>query len=379
MEEIRLCLTGGHTGGHFFPLLFVTQKFKKEADKRKWRYRILYVGTSPFDEELFKKEGVEIYKIPTVKLRRYFDIKNIFDIFKFPFSFIKAFITLYVLMPDIVFSKGGPGSLEVVISAWILRIPIMIHESDSIPGRSNIIAGKFATLIGVSFEKAKKYFNPKKTALIGQPIYNDFDNIIPSKEDYERLNINQGEKIILVLGGSQGSQVINENIIFSLKKLLTVGHIIHQIGKNMFQEYYQIANGYILENVPARKKFYHPFAFIDNKDLIKFLKMADLVISRAGAGAIFEIAASGTPAILIPLKEEVGGKHQIENAYEYANAGAAIVIEEKNLFPDLLATIVNKTLKEENTLLEMRNNALLFSKKDATEKIVKELILLITG
>jgi UDP-N-acetylglucosamine--N-acetylmuramyl-(pentapeptide) pyrophosphoryl-undecaprenol N-acetylglucosamine transferase len=378
MEEIRLCLTGGSTGGHFFPLLFVAQKFKKEADKRKWRYKIFYLGAPPFDEELLKKEEIDVYKIPSAKLRRYFDIKNFFDILKFPFGFIKAFINLYLLMPNVIFSKGGPSSLEVVIAGWILRIPIIIHESDSIPGRSNIIAGKFATLIGVNFEKAKKYFNPKKTALIGQPLRDDFDDIKPHEEDYRMLNIESGEKIILVLGGSQGSQMINENIIFSLKKLLTLGHVIHQIGKNIFKEYYQIANGYILENVPARKKFYHPFAFIENKDLIKFLKMADLVISRAGAGAIFEIAASGLPAILIPLRKEVGGLHQIENAYEYANAGAAIVIEEQNLFPDLLATIVNKVLREENTLLEMKKNALSFSKKNATENIVKELILLIT-
>ena len=106
--------------------------------------------------------------------------------------------------------------------------------------------------------------------------------------------------------------------------------------------------------------------------------MADLVIARAGAGTIFELAACGVPSILIPLRKEVGGEHQIKNAYAYADSGAAIVIEEKNFFPDLLSTIVIKTLNDDKLLKEMRENALSFARKEATEKIVKEILFLIT-
>ncbi|GIW66355.1 MAG: UDP-N-acetylglucosamine--N-acetylmuramyl-(pentapeptide) pyrophosphoryl-undecaprenol N-acetylglucosamine transferase [Candidatus Parcubacteria bacterium] len=377
MEEIRICLTGGSTGGHFFPLIFVAKKFKEEMIKRNWSYKIFYLGAQPFDEELMKKENIQIFKIPAGKLRKYFDIMNILDIFKFPFGFMLAFFRLYILMPNIIFSKGGFGSFEVVLAGWLLRIPIIVHESDSIPGRSNILAGKFATLIGVNFEETKNFFNPKKTALIGQPLNPDFNNIKPTLEDYQKFNLNPNEKIILVLGGSQGSQKINDTIIFSLHKLLTVAQVVHQLGKNMFEEYSQIASGFILENIPMRKNLYHPFPFLDNYDLIKLIKMSNLIIARAGAGTIFELAACGKPSILIPLRREVGGEHQIKNAYNYADSGAAIVIEEQNLFPDLLATIIIKTLKDENLLEEMSKNALNFSKTDATDKIVKEIIILL--
>ncbi|GIW65975.1 MAG: UDP-N-acetylglucosamine--N-acetylmuramyl-(pentapeptide) pyrophosphoryl-undecaprenol N-acetylglucosamine transferase [Candidatus Parcubacteria bacterium] len=375
MEEIRICLTGGSTGGHFFPLLFVSKKFKQEMIKRNWNYRIFYVGAPPFDEELMKKEGIEIFKIPSGKLRKYFDIRNFIDILKFPLGFLIAFFRLYIIMPEIIFSKGGFGSLEVVLAGWLLRIPIIIHESDSIPGRSNILAGKLATLVGLNFEEAKNFFNPKKTAIIGQPLNSDFINIKPKLEDYERFNLNPGEKIILVLGGSQGSQKINETIIFGLNKILTVTQVVHQLGKNMFDEYYQVADGFILENVPMRKSLYHPVPFLKNDDLIKLMKMSNLVIARAGAGTIFELAACGVPAILIPLRKDVGGEHQIKNAYSYAYAGAAIVIEEQNLFPDLLATIIINTLKDEKLLKEMSENAKNFAKIEATDKIVKQMII----
>jgi UDP-N-acetylglucosamine--N-acetylmuramyl-(pentapeptide) pyrophosphoryl-undecaprenol N-acetylglucosamine transferase len=378
MEKIRLCLTGGTTGGHFFPLIFIAKQFKEEMIKRNWNYEIFYLGAPPFDKELMSREGIEVYQIPAGKIRRYFHLMNFIDIFKFPIGLMVALIRLYLLMPNVIFSKGGFGSLEVVIAGWLLRIPIIIHESDSVPGRSNRLAGKFATLIAVNFEEAKKFFNPKKTALIGQPLIPNFDEINVTHEDYLKFNLNPQEKIILVLGGSQGSQKINEVVIFSLNKLLKVAHVVHQLGRTMFNEYSQIADGYILENVPARKKYYHPVDFLDNYDLIKLMKMADLVIARAGAGTIFELAACGVPSILIPLRKEVGGEHQIKNAYAYADSGAAIVIEEKNFFPDLLSTIVIKTLNDDKLLKEMRENALSFARKEATEKIVKEILFLIT-
>lgn len=378
MEEIRLCLTGGSGGGHFFPLIFVAQKFKREMEKRHWPYKIFYLGAQPFDEELMRKENIEVFKIPAGKLRRYFHLLNFLDILKFPFGFLLSFFRLYLLMPNLIFSKGGYGSLEVVLAGWLLRIPIIIHESDTLPGRSNLLASKFASLIMVSFEEAKKYFNPQKTIIIGQPLNPDFDDLRPTVSDYQKFNLDMEQKLILVLGGSQGSQKINETVIFALDKILKIAQVVHQLGKQNFQEYSQIAYGFIMKNVPLRQKFYHPFDFIENHYLIKLMKMADLVIARAGAGTIFELSASGAPAILIPIRKEVSGEHQIKNAYTYADYGAAVVIEEQNLFPDLLATIINKLFKDEQTLKEMKNNALSFSKKDATEKIVKEIIFFIS-
>jgi len=378
MEELIVCLTGGATGGHFFPLLSVAKLLKEECKRRDLNLKLIYIGAKPLKKELLEKEGIEVYELPAGKVRRYFDVRNFVDFLKFPISFLKAFWLVYKFMPDAVFSKGGYGSLEVVISAWFFRIPILIHESDSIPGRSNIIAGKFATRIAISFEKSKIYFNPKKTALIGHPIDPDFDKILPDDSDYVRFGLEKDKRIILVIGGSQGSLKINEVIIESLDELLNLGQVVHQLGENLYKEFKEIADGFILENVPTKKKYYHPLGFIDHEDLIKLMKMSDLIISRAGAGAIFEIAASGKPSILIPIREEVSGRHQIENAYEYADTGAAIVIEEPNFNKGILTSIVKRLFNEPETLEEMKKCALGFSKKEAVKYIVQELIFLIT-
>ncbi|MGC8981547.1 MAG: UDP-N-acetylglucosamine--N-acetylmuramyl-(pentapeptide) pyrophosphoryl-undecaprenol N-acetylglucosamine transferase [Minisyncoccia bacterium] len=379
MEELLICLTGGATGGHFFPLLSVAKLLKEECKRRNLNLRLIYIGAKPFKKELLEKEGVEVYEIPAGKVRRYFDIKNFLDFLKFPLGLLKAFWLVYKFMPNVVFSKGGYGSLEVVLSAWFFRIPILIHESDSIPGRSNIIAGKFATRIAVSFTKSKKYFDPKKTALVGQPIDPDFDKIIPEDFDYRRFGLEKDKKTILVIGGSQGSMKINEVVIESLDELLHIGQVVHQLGERLYKEFKDIAYGFILENVPARKKDYHPIGFIEHNDLIKLMKISDLIISRAGAGAIFEISACGKPSILIPIREEVSGKHQIENAYEYADIGAAIVIEEPNLSKGILTSIIKRLFNEPETLETMKKSALEFSKKEATKYIVQELLILTIG
>ena len=376
MEELRVCLTGGSTGGHFFPLLAVAKLLKRECASRKINLRLIYIGAPPFKENLFEQEGIEVYLIPAGKVRRYFDWRNFIDLFKFPLGLLKTFWLVYRFMPDVVFSKGGYGSLEVVVSAWFFRIPILIHESDSIPGRSNRLAGKFATKIAISFSKSKKYFDRRKTALIGQPLDPDFDDLQPTDKDYEKFSLEKDKPIILVIGGSQGSLRINEIVIESLDVLLHLGQVVHQLGEKLYYEYKQIADGYILENVPVRKKYYHPLGLIEHQDLIKLMKMSTVIISRAGAGSIFEISACGKPSILIPIREEVSGRHQIENAYEYAETGAAMVIEEPNLTKGILTSLIQKLLTEPETRKIMSQSALEFSKKEATKYLVQELLFL---
>ncbi len=375
MEKIIICLTGGGTGGHLFPLINVAKFLKKEISLKGWDYEIFYLGAEPFNRESLVKEGINIITIPSAKLRRYFDIRNFIDIFKFPFGFLKSLWVLFLKMPNVVFSKGGYGSLEVVLAAWILRIPVIIHESDSIPGLSNRIAGKFATKIALNFQKAKKYFNPKKTAIIGQPLHPDFEKIIPTDKDYERYKLDKNLPTILVLGGSQGSAKINEVVILSLDKLLKIAQIIHILGPKLYKEDKKVAEGFILENVPVRKHLYHPLDFVEQEELIKLMKMATLIISRAGAGAIFEIAAAGKPSILIPIPENVVGRHQIENAYEYSNTGAAVVIEERNFTPSIFSSVVTRILNDKELLERMAKYAEEFAKKEATEILARELML----
>jgi len=374
-EPLRIALTGGATGGHLFPLLAVATVLRREAETRHRQLELTYVGVPPFHRETLERSGVATYPIAATKLRRYLAVANFIDLLKFPLGLLQSLIILYRLMPDVLLSKGGPGSVQVVVAAWFFRIPILVHETDSIPGRANLISARLATRIGVSFEAAKEYFPAAKVALIGNPIDPDFDRITPQAEDYDNLKLDRQRPIVLVVGGSQGAQRINEVIVEAIPQLLPLAQVVHQIGEQRFQETRLEAEGFILEQVPAKKHDYHPFGFIPHEHLVLLLKMADLIISRAG-GSIFEIAAAGKASILVPLSAAVVGRHQIENAYAYANTGACTVIEEANLTSHILTSIVQKVLTDTNGREQMAVAARAFAKPAAAETVARELLYL---
>jgi UDP-N-acetylglucosamine--N-acetylmuramyl-(pentapeptide) pyrophosphoryl-undecaprenol N-acetylglucosamine transferase len=373
-KEIRICLTGGATGGHLFPLVFVSQELRRIAEKENLNIKIFYLGTKPFKEEILENEDIDIYALPEIKLRKYVSFENLIDIFKIPYAFILAFYYLFKLMPDLIFSKGGPSSLIVVLAGWLLRIPIFIHDSDSIPGLTNKISCFFARKIFLAFEPAKEYFKEKKTIVVGQPIDT---NLISEKiffEDYRRFNLDPHKKIILVLGGSQGSKFLNDLVVEALPQLLNLAQVVHQTGEKHYQDVYFYAKGVLLEKNPQKLKDYHPFPFLNHQDLIILMKLSDLVIARAGSGTIFELAALGKPSILIPLDEKVVGFHQVMNARIYDLAGACKVLEEKNAKPHLLVSLVEGILTNEELMNKMKESALKFAKIDASIKIAEEII-----
>ena len=373
-EEIRICLTGGATGGHLFPLVFVGKEIKKIAEKENLPIKIFYLGTKPFKEEILKNEDIDVYFLPEVKLRKYLSFKNLIDIFKLPYAFVLAFYHLFRLMPNLIFSKGGPTSLAIVFAGWLLRIPIFIHESDTLPGLTNRISSFFAKKIFLAFEYAKKYFPEKKTIVVGQPIDTQLLQEKAIFEDYQRFNLDPHRKIILVLGGSQGSKFLNDLIVEALPQLLNLAQVIHQTGEKNYQDVYFYAKGVLLEKNPEKLKDYHPFPFLNHNDLIILMKLSDLVIARAGSGTIFELASLGKPSILIPIEEKVAGLHQLMNARIYDKAGACRVLEEKNAKPHLLVSLVEDILTNEKLMNELKESALNFAKIDASLKIAEEII-----
>lgn len=375
-EEIRICLTGGSTAGHFLPLIFVVREIRLLTKDYHLPIKIFYLGCPPLKPEVFTKENIAIYSLPSVKLRKYFDIKNFIDLLKMPFSFLLAFYHLFKLMPNVVFSKGGPGSLEVVIAAWILRIPILIHDSDSFPGLSNRLASPLATKIAIAFESAAKYFKFGKNKIFfsGQPI----DRLIIREpvllSDYQRFNLDPERKLIVVTGGSQGSKLLNDLIVKTLPELLNLAQVVHLTGDRFYQDVYLYAKGIVGQFDPKKFSYYHPFPYLNHDDLIYLMKMADLVISRAGSGTIFELAALGKPSILIPLDKKTAGPHQIENAKVYAACGAAEILEEENAKPTILLTLIKDLIANPSRLEKMHNSALSFAKLDAAKIIANELI-----
>jgi len=367
---MKIGFTGGGTGGHFYPIIAVAQAVHTIVDERRLiEPELSYFGPSEYDERALFEEGLEYYQIPAGKLRLYFSVKNILDMIKTGLGIIKALTTLFSVFPDVIFSKGGYASFPVLVAARLFKIPIVIHESDTIPGRVNLWAAKFARAIAISYPEASSYFPKDKVALTGNPIRKEL--IQPEKSGaHEFLKLEKNIPVILVLGGSQGAEKINDALLDSLARLVEDYQVIHQTGEANFESVKTIANLELKES--SHKDRYKPFPFLNTLAMRMSAGVADLVITRAGS-TIFEIAAWGIPSIVVPIPQTIS-RDQRSNAFAYAHSGASVVIEEANLDDDILLSQLSRILGSSEKKEHMRNSAQEFAKKDAAYKIAKKLI-----
>ncbi len=369
---MKIIITGGGTGGHFYPLISVCDAIQKIAEEEKIAsLRIIYMADDPYDEETLLRYRLEYKKIYAGKIRRYFSIKNFTDIIKTLTGIIKAVWAIYLDYPDVVYSKGGYSSFPVVFATKILGIPLVIHESDTVPGKVNSWSGRFAKRVAISFKDSAKYFKSGALALTGNPVRKEFFLTANEERGKEFFGLENSLPVILVIGGSQGAQIINKTILEILPELVKDYQIIHQTGKYNFEEASSIAK-ITLEKSPFANR-YHPFSFLDESGMRMAYGAANIAVSRAGSGSIFELAASGLPSIVIPIKNSAQD-HQRENAYGYALSGAADVIEEENLTPHVLKSEIDLLIKNQGKLESMKQAAKAFSKPDAAEKIAREII-----
>lgn len=367
---MKILLTGGGSGGHFYPIIAVAEEINRIAkEERIIAPQMFFISDSPYDTGALIENNITFIKNKTGKMRKYFSVLNIFDIIKTIIGIIFSFIKVYRIYPDVIFSKGAYASFPVLVAARVLRIPVIIHESDSAPGRVNKWAGKFAEKIALSYPDAGKYFDPKRTAFTGNPIRKEI--LIPIKTGaHEFLKLETNTPVILIMGGSLGAQIINDEMLSSLPALVENYQIIHQTGKNNIKEALKMADIVLAGN--PKKDRYKPFGYLNNLAMSMSAGVADLVISRAGS-AIFEIAAWGVPSIIIPITNSVSN-HQRNNAYSYARSGAAVVIEESNLNSNILVSEANRIIKNKNENDRMRKSAKEFAKIDAAGKIAEEII-----
>ena len=368
---MKILLAGGGSGGHFYPLIAVARALRRVAEQENIaKIEFFLTADEPVDPGMLLEERIVFIKIPAGKLRRYFSFKHFGDSIKTLTGIFSAFWKLYKLVPDVIFSKGGYASFPVLVAAKILGIPVLIHESDTVPGMVNQWAGNWVNRIAVSFEESLQYFEGKNIALVGNPVR---PQIIGGNmaEAIDYFKLEEGIPVILILGGSQGSERLNETILTGLADMVKKYQIIHQTGKNNFMDVTGRAD-ILLEKIDLKHR-YHAFPFFEEGELRNASKAASIVASRAGAGSIFEIAAWGLPAILIPLPS-AAQDHQRENAYAYARSGACEVIEETNLTPHLLIAQIDKILADKERIAKMNKAAQIFSRLDAAEKIGRELL-----
>jgi len=368
---MKIVFTGGGTGGHFYPIIAVAQKVNQIIDEEKILGAKLYFFSSdPYDREMLAQNGIMYEEIKTGKVRTYFSIQNFFDKFKTFFAIINAIFKLFSIYPDVVFGKGGYASFPTVFAARLLRIPVIIHESDSAPGRVNRWAGNFARKVAVSFKEAAEFFPKDITAWTGQPIRTEIESPAPRAEALKYFKFESNVPVLVILGGSQGAEIINNTILDALPRLIKNFQIIHQTGVLNFKTVMGEAD-VVLDN-NSNKTRYFPIAFLNPLGMKMAAGAANVIISRAGS-TLFEIASWGVPSILVPFSES-NADHAMKNAFNYAHAGACTVIEEENLTANIISSELERITGDQATLDEMTKNAKAFHKPDAAMKIARALV-----
>ena len=356
---MKVIITAGGTGGHIYPALAIAAKIK-ELDKKS---EILYIGTHDRMEKTmvpeagYRYEALEIYGFSKTLIKR--NIKNIKLISNAKKKCIKL---MEEFKPDVVVGFGGYVTFPVIKAAKKLGISTFIHEQNSIPGKSNRVLSKSADKIGVCFKDSINFFNSNKCVLTGNPCAENAIDIKPMLKT--KYGLDRKKKSVIIVQGSLGSSVINNKMKDFLSNVSDEAYdILYITGKPYYEEY---SKNEFSKNV-------HVVPYVDN--LSALMKDVDLVISRAGAGTISELAAIQKPNILIP-SPYVANNHQFHNALSVKEAGAGELIEEADLTSDLLKMRINKILYDEKYNKQMQNNLKKIAINDSSTiiyNILKEL------
>ncbi|HQT83036.1 MAG TPA: glycosyltransferase, partial [Candidatus Paceibacterota bacterium] len=281
---MTIAFTGGGSGGHFYPIIAIAEAINDLVrEERLVAPKLYYLAPTPFDQNALFENGIVFIPVAAGKMRRYASLRNAADFFVTLGGTITALAALYRLYPDVVFSKGGYGSVPTVLAARLLRIPVIIHESDAKLGRANLLAAPFAQKIAISFESAAAYFPKKvqsKIARTGIPVRKELARM-ETEGARQYLGLEKDVPTILIIGGSQGAKKINEAVLTSLPDLVGITNVIHQTGRANFKEVSSVAQVVLAKNPHAAR--YHPVDYLSVISLQRSAAVADLVVSRAGA------------------------------------------------------------------------------------------------
>lgn len=330
----KIVMTGGGTAGHVTPNIALMPTLQNAG------YEISYIGSyEGIEKRLIEEQGIVYYGISSGKLRRYFDPKNFSDPFKVVKGLAQAVGLLRKIKPDIVFSKGGFVSVPVVLAAKLCHIPAIIHESDITPGLANKLAIPSATKVCCNFPETLKYLPAEKAIYTGSPIRQELlTGNADSALAYCHLT-SKNKPVLLVVGGSTGSKVINEAVRATLPTLLEKYIVIHLCGKGNLDTSLQNTTGYVQLEYAG-------------KELADLFALSDLVISRAGANAICELLALRKPNILIPLSAAASRGDQILNANSFKASGYSYVLEEENLTSQSLQDAITDVWNKKDTYID---------------------------
>ncbi|NUM25178.1 MAG: undecaprenyldiphospho-muramoylpentapeptide beta-N-acetylglucosaminyltransferase [Candidatus Buchananbacteria bacterium] len=348
---MRILFSGGGTIGSVSPLIAIYEEINSSVSGADFLWLATKEGT---ENSLISSYGIPIKKISSGKMRRYFSWRNFLDPFLIVAGFFQALKIIWQYQPSVVMTAGGFVSVPVAWAAWVLGKPVTVHQQDIRPGLANKLMAPVATIITVTFKKSLKDFPSKKTTVVGNPVRKD---ILTARreEGYKIFNLDPNLPTLLVIGGGTGALSLNNLVVNSLPQLVQFCQVIHLTGGRL--------------DVEASHSRYRSFDFLTDQ-LRYAYAVADLVITRAGMSSLTELAAWQKPLIVVPIPET----HQEENAAEFFRNNAAVLINEKDLNPDILAKAVRELLDDKPALSNLSRNITKILPPNASRKIV-ELIL----
>jgi UDP-N-acetylglucosamine--N-acetylmuramyl-(pentapeptide) pyrophosphoryl-undecaprenol N-acetylglucosamine transferase len=363
-DRKHIVITGGGTGGHVAPALAVAEVLQQQG------HTLHFIGsTNSVERELVEHHKIQFSAIQTGKLRRYFSLENLVDFFRVGIGLSQAFFLLIKLKADVIFAKGGYVTVPVVYAAKLLNIPVVIHESDAVMGLANRLIAKQAVTICTGFPSVAEAHTTAKTVFTGNPIRSVFIGKLPTIEQTRtHLGLEAKLPTALFMGGSQGAHAINQMVLAMLEAVLPKLQIIHLTGER--------DSGWatkVKQQLPeALRHRYHPFGFVRD-ELPAFISLADVVVSRASAGVINELAALGKPTILIPLPS-AASDHQRANAKILSDKQAAIVLEEQEIDSHQLRNTIDAVLQNNTLQQQLVDNIRSFYISDAATMIADVIV-----
>ena len=353
---MRAIIVAGGTGGHIYPALAIIHKIEEKNPDSE----ILYIGTTDrMEKDIIPKLGYRFIGLEMKGLNR----KNIFSNIKVFSMYSKAIKEAKKIIldfhPDIVIGAGGYITAPVLYAAHKCKIPILIHEQNSVPGISNKFISKFADKICVSLPKSVNLFPKDKVVYTGNPRSEEILSV--SKISKSSLGFSDNKKLVVFVMGSLGSTTMTEKLKETIPSFQNKNYQVLIItGKSYFDDYSSI-------HVPDNVKI---LPFMDN--LIQLLKSSDLIVSRAGASTIAEITAIGLPAILVP-SPYVTNNHQLKNALELEEVNACKIIEEKDFSKDKNIDNIDKIFDNKESYLDMVKNSKSLGIMDSATRIYNEI------
>ncbi len=360
-KAVKVIISGGGTGGHIFPAISIADALKRLNPD----VEILFVGAlGKMEMERVPAAGYNIVGLPVAGFQRRLTLKNITFFFKLASSIIKAKRVLKQFKPDVVVGVGGYASGPVLRAASSKGIPTLLQEQNGFPGITNRLLAKKASAICVAYPGMERFFEASKIEFTGNPVRHALMNAIDKEEAYRHFELNHGMKTLLVVGGSLGARSINEGMLNKLEMLTDKNvQVIWQTGKNYFNDISQSPK--VLENKNVKI-----MPFVQRMDLA--YGIADVVISRAGAGTISELALLGKAVVLVP-SPNVSEDHQTKNAMALVDRNAAVLVKDadskEQLLPEALSVLENQSM-----LKELQQNIKEFARPGADEDIARRVL-----